>query len=60
MRITLELIDDQSDYDADALDSSIWLIKLNGLPIQEHAYVTLKGAHKIVGKLMDIEELLNE
>lgn len=58
MKVTLELYDDQSCYDAAVSGSSVWIIKLNGQELAKHAIVNLETAHKIVGKLLDIEDLI--
>jgi len=58
MKITLELWEDQSQI-TDDTNSSLWLMKLNGedFPPSKYALMTLETAHKIVGKLLEIEEL---
>jgi len=58
MKITLELWDDQSLID-DNTNSSLWVMKLNekDFPANKDSLMTLETAHKIVGKLLEIEEL---
>jgi hypothetical protein len=58
MKITLELHDDQCDLN-DEIDSSLWVMKLNGLEFPEgkNSLMNLTLAHRIVNKLMDIEEI---
>ena len=59
MKITLELFDDQSDYDPDDIETSQWIMKADGAEIVRHSIVTLDVAHKAVGKIIDIEEMIN-
>jgi hypothetical protein len=58
MKITLELHDDQCDL-TDEINSSLWVMKLNGeeFPEGKNSLMTLPVAHRIVNKLMDIEEI---
>jgi DNA-directed RNA polymerase specialized sigma24 family protein len=58
MKITLELWDDQSDIDDDT-ETSTWIMKLNGqeFPEGKNCLMSLLVAHKIVVKLLEIEEL---
>jgi hypothetical protein len=58
MKITLELWDDQSDIN-DSIETSMWIMKLNGkeFPEGKNSLMTLLVAHKIVVKLLEIEEL---
>jgi hypothetical protein len=58
MNITLELWDDQCTI-TDKTESSLWVMKLNGLEFPEgkNSLMTLDIAHKIVNKLMEIEEI---
>jgi hypothetical protein len=58
MKITLTLWDDQSCI-SDEIESSLWVMKLNGkdFPPNKDSLMTLETAHKIVGKLLEIEEL---
>jgi len=58
MKITLELWDDQSDID-DNIESSMWVMKLNGteFPEGKNSLMTLDAAHRIVNKLLEIEEI---
>jgi len=59
MKITLELYTDQSCYDAAAPHSSLWVMKVDGVELVKNNIVTLEIAHKVVGKLLEIEELIN-
>jgi len=58
MNITLELWDDQTES-TDEPNSSLWIMKLNGVDFPEgkNSLMTLDVAHKIVTKLMEIEEI---
>jgi glycine cleavage system H lipoate-binding protein len=58
MKITLELWDDQSEINDD-IESSMWIMKLNGVDFPEgkNSLMTLDAAHRIVNKLLDIEEI---
>ena len=58
MNITLELWDDQCTITDDA-NSSLWVMKLNGkeFPEGKNSLMTLDVAHKIVNKLLEIEEI---
>jgi hypothetical protein len=58
MNITLELHDDQCDI-TDEIDSSLWVMKLNGFEFPEgkNSLMTLPVAHRIVNKLLEIEEI---
>jgi hypothetical protein len=58
MKITLELWDDQNRI-SDDIESSMWVMKLNGLEFPEgkNSLMTLDIAHKIVNKLLEIEEI---
>ena len=58
MNITLELFDDQSTI-TDDTNSSFWVMKLNGLEFPEgkNSLMTLDIAHRIVNKLLEIEEI---
>jgi hypothetical protein len=58
MKITLELWDDQTES-TDEPNSSLWIMKLNGVDFPEgkNSLMTLDVAHKIVTKLMEIEEI---
>ena len=58
MNITLELWNDQCTI-TDDTNSSFWIMKLNGkeFPSGENSLMTLDVAHKIVNKLLDIEEI---
>jgi hypothetical protein len=58
MKITLELHDDQCDL-TDEANSSLWVMKLNGLEFPEgkNSLMTLPVAHRIVNKLLEIEEI---
>ena len=60
MNITLELYDDQGCYDPEVTESSMWVMKVNGEPIAKYNTMSLARAHKIVGKLIDIEDLIND
>jgi hypothetical protein len=61
MNITLELYDDQGYYDSEVTESSMWVMKVNGepMPLTDNI-MSLPTAHKIVGKLIDIEDLIND
>jgi hypothetical protein len=61
MKITLELWDDQSDSNEET-NSSLWIMKLNGaeFPEGKNSLMTLNVAHKIVTKLIEIEEIAYE
>jgi hypothetical protein len=58
MKITLELWDDQSLID-DNINSSLWVMKLDKLEFPEgkNSLMTLPVAHRIVNKLLEIEEI---
>jgi hypothetical protein len=58
MKITLELHDDQAMI-TDKTESSLWVMKLNGLEFPEgkNSLMTLDIAHRIVNKLLEIEEI---
>ena len=58
MKITLELWQDQSDID-DIIETSMWVMKLNGVEFPEgkNSLMTLPVAHRIVNKLLEIEEI---
>ena len=58
MKITLELWDDQTES-TEEFNSSLWIMKLNGVDFPEgkNSLMTLDVAHKIVTKLMEIEEI---
>jgi hypothetical protein len=58
MNITLELWDDQSEI-GDDIKTSMWVMKLNEkmFPSEKDSLMTLDVAHKIVNKLLEIEEL---
>lgn len=58
MNITLELHDDQAMI-TDKTESSLWVMKLNGIqfPENKNCLMTLDVAHKIVSKLLEIEEI---
>jgi len=58
MKITLELWDDQTESTEEP-NSSLWIMKLNGVDFPEgkNSLMTLDVAHKIVTKLMEIEEI---
>jgi hypothetical protein len=58
MKITLELWDDQIESTEEP-NSSLWIMKLNGVDFPEgkNSLMTLDVAHKIVTKLMEIEEI---
>jgi hypothetical protein len=58
MKITLELWDDQSEI-SDDIKTSMWVMKLNGeeFPEGKNSLVTLPVAHRIVNKLLEIEEI---
>ena len=59
MKITLELWDDQSSLNED-IDTSMWIFKLDGkeFPNENNSLMSLSVAHKVVGKLCDIEEMV--
>lgn len=59
MKITLELWSNHQSLINDNTNSSLWVMKLDGLefPDEKNSLMTLETAHKIVGKLLDIEEL---
>jgi hypothetical protein len=59
MNITLELWDDQTESTEEP-NSSLWIMKLNGVDFPEgkNSLMTLDVAHKIVTKLMEIEEIV--
>lgn len=59
MKITLELWDNQ-DCITDNVNSSMWEFKLNGHPFPnaDSNIVNLEAAHKIVDKLIQIEEMM--
>jgi hypothetical protein len=61
MKITLELWDDQSDID-DIIETSMWVMKVNGVefPEEENSLMTLPVAHRIVNKLLEIEEIAHQ
>jgi hypothetical protein len=58
MKITLTLWDDQ-DCITEETNSSLWVMKLNGVdfPPNKDSLMTLPVAHKIVNKLLEIEEI---
>jgi hypothetical protein len=58
MNITLELWDDQSEI-GDDIKTSMWVMKLNGkeFPEGKNSLMTLDIAHRIVNKLLEIEEI---
>jgi hypothetical protein len=58
MKITLELWDDQTEKTEEP-NSSLWIMKLNGVDFPEgkNSLMTLDVAHKIVTKLMEIEDI---
>jgi hypothetical protein len=58
MNITLELWCDQSCI-TDEINSSMWILKLNGgeFPTKDTSVMDLMMAHKIIVKLMEIEEI---
>jgi len=58
MKITLTLWDDQTESTEEP-NSSLWIMKLNGVDFPEgkNSLMTLDVAHKIVTKLMEIEEI---
>jgi hypothetical protein len=59
MKITLELWCDQS-YITDEIDSSMWIMKLNDKEFPAgRSIMDLPMAHKVVNKLMEIEEITN-
>ena len=60
MKITLELYDDPYGSDEPInVKSNMWVMKLNGLEFPEgkNSLMTLPVAHRIVNKLLEIEEL---
>jgi hypothetical protein len=59
MKITLELWCDQSGINEDT-NSSVWEFKLNGHPFpnSDCSIVSLDAAHKIVNKLIEIEQMM--
>jgi len=58
MKITLTLWDDQTCI-TEETNSSLWVLSLNGkdFPPNKDSLMTLETAHKIVGKLLEIEKL---
>jgi hypothetical protein len=58
MKITLELWSDQT-LTTEEPNSSLWIMKLNGVDFPEgkNSLMPLDVAHKIVIKLMEIEEI---
>lgn len=60
MKITLELWHDQGCCITNETNSSMWEFKLNGRPFpnSDSSIVNLEAAHKIVDKLIQIEEMM--
>lgn len=60
MNITLELWCDQSCI-TDEINSSMWILKLDEkeFPTKDTSVMDLMMAHKIIVKLMEIEEMAN-
>jgi len=58
MKITLTLWDDQTCI-TEETNSSLWVMSLNGkdFPPNKDSLMTLPVAHRIVNKLLEIEEL---
>ena len=60
MKITLELWDDQSDFNVHEIDTSTWILKVNGTEFPKNggpSLMDLPTAHKVIAHLLIAEEI---
>jgi hypothetical protein len=58
MKITLELWDDQGEFNVEDINSATWVMKLDGVEFPSgFSIMNVTTAHRIIDNLLDCEEI---